>query len=703
MGGAVTRTLVIPRVGVGGRRTDTPSWGLDPSELAAGSQDAVLHEGALRRRRGYRASTTNSSATFEAVYRATFGLTGLTLTYVTAITPGVGGQPPSANILSPPAPNALATALKTGLPFLPRAMYRDQLLFTHGSGREPMVRVGGNDPALPGTLTANFDTIANQSIVRDAGGPAVAYPGQYVFGGLAVVGATRAPRLHYRVLAAQSPDATLEDFRTTGALASFATAPAAPAGYTYPCVEVYSAGTISIVFVTSIATGVGTKWADVLAIEPLSGFGYGCLVKGAAPAHYLALVSTLTPFTHTQMLVTGADTTNQPYGITARCPFTDVCVHNDSLYGVGVAAYPSRVYVAPADWNMTAPPGAALPYDPSVFFQSSNTSDFLLDFIDLPTREKNVAILATDGPRLVLREGSVYGIHGDPPNLDPELLHSGDGCIDIRSAISVTAGAFWAGRDGVYQYARGRTRELTAGWMRNEWRALVDAGIEYCATGVDGRHLVVSIKTADAKQEKRTYLYDLEADRWLPEITNLYPRHMFTANITGEVQQLLCVDDAKPGKVLNLSPALNLSGPARDEAGTGPNFRLVTGDGLAGSEGVEGELHVLETSVHANVRDSGGTTTLSVQATHGGALRGDGGAVYGTALYGTAAYGPDGGKSLGTIAGDADERLRRAEFRVNRSGRRFGLTIEETTASATVETVEMGEAVVRVRDKRRGS
>lgn len=718
MVGLVSRAVVIPRLGVGGRRTDVPTWDLGPRDLADGSQDAVIHEGAVRRRRGVPGVPHPPAAgtgRYEAVYRARFALAGRTATLVVARQDGHEFPRHRIYDVSPndyqgsAQPLSVESISPSTEPVLPRAMYRDGLIFCDQNGFSPIMRYSGGvrreNVNITGKTAVGRATLS--ATPKGRGGVTAMFHSV----GRAITGVLSNPFAHPRILSASPAEATvtMEDMRASALIDFF------PDDYsahhcatTVPCVGIHSAGTVSLDGPTSVATGAGTNWTDLRGVDGGGGAGgesFGMLVDDAGVhRHYLVGGAKIT--SDTSLPVFGANGTNLNYQITARCPFKDVCVHTERLYGIGVKGFPSRVYVGPADWNMAWPPGATLPHDPTVEFKSASRADHLLDFIDVPSpqdSDEGVAILATDGPRILLKQKSVWYIHGDVPNLDPELAHSGDGCVDRRGAISVNAGAFWAGRGGIYRYRGGQVAELTGGWMSSEWRALVDSGIDYCSLGVDGRHLVVSIKTADARQEKRTYLYDLELGRWLPEVTNLYPHHMFTANVTGEIQALLCVDAARPGKILNLSPALNLTGPARDEEGTGPSFRLVTGDSLAGGEGVEGELHVLEASVHANIRDSGGATTVTVKATSGGAARGNGAAAYGTGLYGTAVYGPDGVKTLGSIQGDAGDRLARREFPVNRPARRFGLTLEETTTSQTVETLEVGAAVIRFRDKRRGT
>jgi hypothetical protein len=216
------------------------------------------------------------------------------------------------------------------------------------------------------------------------------------------------------------------------------------------------------------------------------------------------------------------------------------------------------------------------------------------------------------------------------------------------------------------------------------------------------------VRTSDVESRKRTYVYDLEFQRWMPELTNIYPRHMFTTQIDAEVQQLLCVDDAQPGKSINLGPALDFTGPARDTLGTGPTFKVVTGDGFGQALGIEGDTRAVELALHTTVHDPGGTTTLDVKVVSGGSHRGqqegqgfnyDSGVNWDTGAY----WGPDGCKDVGNVDSTTHDQVVRNEYAVNRVGRRHHLEIEQTTTSATVETIEVGETILTVKDMRRGA
>lgn len=705
----MARELTIPRFGVGGRNTDKPSWALRPDELNDGSQDGVVFEGAMRRRRGVKVAT-NAAVVLGEISRYAFAVAGRTVTIGTRDYGAPATVGPIWGLAGVGAADSLNANGNSGSSarLVPRAVYRDEVLFCSQGGLVPVMRysgalLGAAAPTIGGVTVAGNSTLT--ATITNPNIPVCLY----AILGRQTVGTISNPAMHARILAAAAATVTVEDMRASAVVTMGFTSGYA-AGLTAPVVGIYNAGTVSIVAATSTATGAGTLWVDALRNErelSVSLPAIGMLVNAAGTYRSYEVASNIVAPTDTSLRVHGADGTNLNYSLTARCPFKDVCVHNERLYGVGVAQFPSRVYVPPAGWNMAYPPGATLPFDPTVEFTSTNPADFLLDFIDVPTpydSDEAVAILATSGPRLVLKTKATYRLDGEPPYLQPSLMVS-DGCIDIRSAISVPEGAFWAGREGFWHYTGGTyPRNLMSGWMVNEWRALVQAGVDTCTAGTDGRFLIVSIKTADAAQQKRTYCYDLGLERWMPELSNIHPRHIFTTRIADEITQMLAVDDAYSGKILNIRPALDLTGPARDEVGTGPSFKLVTGDGLIGNNGIEGESRTLEVDINASIRDPAGTTTLAVTATHGGSLRGDGAQFYDAANWDTGFYwGPDGAKALGNMSQDTDDTPARKELQVNRLGRRLGLTIEETTTSSTVEQVELDEVVIRMRDTRRGT
>jgi hypothetical protein len=579
-------------------------------------------------------------------------------------------------------------------------MYRGELLLVSPTGRDEVIRYSG--ATSTGSKSGNVIFTAGASIVSFTTSVTAEVGMYYPTKDRDTASASYSftPNVYAPISVVNAASLTLEDIRTVaGRAGNIDTTVPIPFGFLYPCQSVYSKGTITAA--AGVVTGTGTKW--VSDGVPLS------KAMMHAPAGSSSLqVNEFTVSSDAQGLGDIGSATPVPYDILARGVFRDVCVHEEALYFLGGDGFDNTVYIAPPGWNMAAPPGFTLPFDPIAEYTSTNKSDFLLDTVAVPSpldSDPGVAILATDGPRLVLKKNSVYGLYGSQPNLDVRIIHSGDGCIDIRSAISGQEGAFWAGTDGIYRYRFGQFQDLTSGWMRNEWRALTNSGVDYCALGVDGKYLVVSIKTADAAQKKKTYLFDLELGRWVPELTNIYPRHIFNSNISGEIQQLLCVDDAYVGKIVNLRTALDNSGPARDEVGTGPSFKLVTGDGLVMGNGIDGESRILEVDVSANVQDAAGSTTLSAKVVHGGALRGDGAAKWdGATLWNGAAYwGPDNTKAAGNITSDNDATMKRTEFRVDRLGRRAGLVLEQTTTSATVGDVEIGEVVVRMRDTRKGT
>jgi hypothetical protein len=721
------RTLKVPRIGIGGRNTDKPTWALGHTELADGSQDAIVYYGSLRRRRGvkkYISDPSPGDIIHKSIAHYKSNLTGIThdiLHYSSngsETVPSFNSRQNDDNIFSGTfTPWTFFPFFRGGDVYLPRAVNKDQLIFCCQNGLSPTLLFSGADVKNWSNWSfqpSTFVSVAGQSIMT-IGSPQVVEKGAYTNTFL-TGGAVSNPAMHSRITNINSTTSiTVEDVKATTANAFVENF--AAFGMMYSCIGVYNKGTVSVT--SSNATGVGTNWNSLF--DDISGLStiYGMILLGNKPYRHAATFMAGPP-TDTTLNVRTPDITNSAYIITRVPSFKDVCIHNESIYGVGIKEFPSRVYVGPPGWNMLHPPGATLPFDFSIEFQSYNTQDFLLDYIDVPNpndSEPIVAILATDGPRLVLKEKKVYGVYGDPPSLSQRLIHAGDGCIDIRSAISTAQGAFWAGRKGIWRYRYGQFKDITDGWMQSEWRSLVERGVYYATSSVDGKYYIMSIQTADigptvfpnsfTTRNRRTFVYDLEQEIWLPELTNVYIKH--SCNTTRYGANLVYIEDTDlygdfgvAGEVYNLSPALNNTGPSRDEFGTGPNLSIVTGDNLSGDP--DQESRVIDVNIHANISDPGGTTTLNVKSFQGGALRGDGSKTYDNMTYDDGTYyGPDGGKTLGTITGDNDDTIERHPFEMNRQCRRLGLIIEEATTSSTVSDVEFGELVVNMRDTRKGT
>jgi hypothetical protein len=392
-----------------------------------------------------------------------------------------------------------------------------------------------------------------------------------------------------------------------------------------------------------------------------------------------------------------------------RCPWTDAAVWRGSLCGTGVAQFQNRVYIAPPGWNPALPPGAVEPFDPSALVLASGMDFHTLDYVDVPAPDDTdpvVALLPSPNPLLVLKRESAYGIYGSFPSFSAELLPNGAGagCIDLRSAISVEEGAFWVGENGVYWYRGGQIVEITSRAINREWRALMAEGISYVTTGIAFGHLVVSVLTLAGTS--RTYLYRLPTGRgdtgaWISRLTNLSPRFMFTARVSGEIERLLAVQDASQGRVIDIRPALAGVSPnatftqattvaaAVDGNATRPVFNFTTGAGLAGVDGIEGEQKVLDISVSAKVQDSGavGATLIQPSLTSQGGLRSPG-AVQ---------------RFMPGIQSITANEVRRSQSKPNAVGRQHSVTVTETQTSTTLQKLEVPQIVLEVRDARRGT
>lgn len=388
--------------------------------------------------------------------------------------------------------------------------------------------------------------------------------------------------------------------------------------------------------------------------------------------------------------------TKSAYQVLAPMPFKDAAAHKESLWGTGVAQYPNRVYVGPPGWNLSFPPGFELPFDPTDDTTSPNANDFLMEYRDVPSPfdgDPNVAILTSPNPLLVLKRHAVYGIYGQPGlGLTTDLIADGVGCIDIRSAQSFDEGQFFASEQGIMWYVGGQLRDLTAGKINREWRALVrdfDYGTsDYCSIGLASGHLVVHITTGGGVTQ-RTYLCDLRDQSWQSRITNVRPRYMFTSRIAGEKEKLLAVQDTNQGRVLDLAPMIDGSGIAKDGDGDSPRLQAHTTSALGQANGIDGLTRLIDLDVHANVYDAGaaGSTQMAVSVVSGGGVQNE----------------ADSTKTLTKINSDAVDRIDRKPYRVARDGRFHQVRLDvDTLGTNTAATkVEIAQVVATVRDARR--
>ena len=411
--------------------------------------------------------------------------------------------------------------------------------------------------------------------------------------------------------------------------------------------------------------------------------------------------------------------------ILRRCPFRDAEVHKESLWGVGVKEFPSTVYVWPQTSNIGIPPMSVAPYAATSAAGYSNSTvtgfltenDYTLFSLDVPSKYDTTpieAILSTDGPLLVLKTDSVYGIYGafdatsrdTGGGLEVNKIADWGGCLDLRSAISGENGVYWAGGDGIYTWKGGQVVDLTAGVVQREWRALMlgyQRGTSTVSCGIAAnRYLVVAAagldntKTSGAMigpdtsaPSSRTLVYDIATSSWLGRMTNFSPTHMWTSSEEdGGAACLAASND--DSRIIDCGVAYEPeSALATDVTNASfPSMKLWSTASLAQAEGIEGEARFCDAVIHSNLYDvSTPTTSITATVASGGSLYTD----------------PTSSKTIGSISATTTDRVDRDKFSVNRSGRLHQIRLEVSATDSSNAKSEISEIVMSFRDSRRGT
>ena len=454
--------------------------------------------------------------------------------------------------------------------------------------------------------------------------------------------------------------------------------------------------------------------SDAIAVEGTA---------GTSPFEIAAITATTTNAVKTHYNIT-TGLANNRYFILRRCPFRDAAVHKESLWGAGVKEFPSTVYVWPPTQNLGIPPQSSTPYFVTNNAGYSSTSvtgfltenDFTLYSFDVPSKFGTTpieALLSTDGPLLVLKTDSVYGVYGtyDATQRDTggglEVTKIADwgGCIDLRSATSGEDGVYWAGADGIFTWRGGQIVDLTAGLIQREWRALMrgyQSGTSTVSCGVaESRYLIVSAtgldssKTGDAMigpdtaaPTARTLVYDIAASAWLGRMSNYSPTHLWSATVEVGVAALLCALNSC-SRIADASTAYIPDGAsASDENSVYPRMRLWSSASLAQAEGIEGEARLCDLMAHINIYDSATpTSSISISSLSGGALDDD----------------TNYEKSLAPVVATSVDRVDRYKRMVNQSGRLHQIRFDMATTDPDNKKSEIAELVFSFRDSRRGS
>lgn len=676
----VNREVVIPQPFTGGLATDKSYYQLALQETTS-AQDLIAPNGIATQRRGWTYDGTTAEAGANnvlGVARQNFVLSGQTRTITTTATTGF-----TVMIHNPSSAGSIIFGgTATPVLYLPRCVYRDELIICGQDGLRPIVRYSG--AGLPGTAGGGTWT-AGQSVITGMSNTLSANAvGEYALISTQASGASSTPpTLYARILERNSAtSATIEGVKAGATIVPISFGERST-GFAWPAVAVYNAGTVSVA--ANTATGVGTKWLSVINLNPEFGDEAILVIPTAGGTAVQSHVTTNAA--DTTLTSNTPNVTNSSYAICRRLPFRDAAAHRGSLWGTGVAQFPDRVYCSPPGWNPSLPPGFTEPYDPTAVAQSVNANDFLLSYVDVPSPydgDAVVAILTSPGPLLVLKRYSVYGVFGSYPSFQVSLIPGGQGagCADIQSAISVPEGQFWASDLGVFTYRSGQVVELTRGRIAREWRARFRAGVLNIRCAVIANHLIVQTNGADAKN----YVYDLTTDRWMSAFSNFGFGSFWRSKVPGEQDRLLAAAGVRVANVEPVFDTANLAGNPLDANGFAPRLQATTGPALAQAAGIDGEARLLDISINANLYDvSTPTTVLTATTTHSGGLE--------NTTQRT--------KTVGTMTADTLNLAKRKLFRdINRSGRLHSLSVDVNPLDTTSARIEVDEIILTFRDAR---
>lgn len=595
------RTLWIERPGSDGVITDLPAHQLPLRALELGA-DAIMPQGLIRQRRGWRydGTTADVAANLLSVGRFKFVLADVTRTLTTASGAIYIHNPSSAG-------TQIGSVAGT---WLPRCVYRDELLFCAQDGVTGLRRYAGAAVQVTQSSGSPTYTLGEATI---SGMTLSAAPPIGGFSDI-LVGKSSAGRVlvGLLVLTGSTSSVTYSGIRAT-TTSTTASVTVSQLGRAFPAVAFYEAGTVTISALT--ATGYGTAWqgagakaGDAMLTIPPTGDAYLGRLIGDPSSQTAVQVDTLD------------QTTKSAYRLMRGLPFKDAAAHKDSLWGTGVKQHRSRVYVGPQGWDISFPPGFALPVDPTGEMRSENHLDFLMDFIDVPSpndADECVALLPSENPLIVLKRRNAYGVYGVYGALDQAMLPGGEGagCLDIRSAHTLSIGPVWGGSEDVWVYAGGRVRGLTAGKVTREWQQMAasfDPATDRCVIGEKDGVLIVYLSVGNGGTKRCWYVYPFDEGgrfnpRWLGPISNHEPRYMFSSRVEGEADRLFAVQDLDQGRVIDYGPALDGTGPARDDDGTSPMLEMNGSARLAREAGADVDERLLEVAIEANLYDTGGS------------------------------------------------------------------------------------------------
>ena len=399
-----------------------------------------------------------------------------------------------------------------------RAMYNGHQIWCGDDGETPCVLYSGGDFDTDDNFSLTSQTFnANDSRVEVTSGSYANADIAWYWSGVVAATSGRSPLHHYRVLDTTTTHADLENIYADNTITTHSTGGMKAYGYMYPCVNIYNQGLLTISSNTVTGTGVlwdgGGGWGEVNA-----SWDSIMVLSGSDWIH--TAISSVTNDTTLVTLGMANITTATNYQIMRPPCWTDVEVHKQSIWGIGQAEHPNRLYYGQKGWDLLLPPGLARPHDPTTTYQSPDPFDFELQYVDIPGPYDGspiVGLLSVEDVLLVLKPDRVYGVFGDAEGLDFDIISHQAGCSHRNSIISTDWGVYWAGVDGIYTYSNGQIIDLTDKGFNITWRNVAGIAQNISMAAHEG-HLIVTVKTASTTY--RTFVHDLINGIWCGEFNN---------------------------------------------------------------------------------------------------------------------------------------------------------------------------------------
>jgi hypothetical protein len=690
--------------------------------MAARLENGIFPRELLERRRGWAfdgSTADHSSGTSEAVARVQFQRAAVTKTLV-----AIGGVSDIRVHNSASAGTVISPTFSSTSVWLPRCVYRDELLFCSQDGVLPLMRYGGGEGSHIAATAVTLQGEERRMTWTANTIPSGSWNGHFFalpIAGQAPIEARTSLYARIDKAVVGASEATVSGVLNGGASGiPIETLAITPYGWAAPCIPFYEAGTVDITVgdasQNATATGSGTLWntasniilspaEDALATFPVDGT--------AATWRKITAVNSDTSLTVKNSNPAIAET---PYKILRRMPYKDAAVFRGCLFGSGVRGRENTVWYLPPGADIGFPPEyfertwpkQSELLDSAHYFQPSSTNPevaWVAESVEVPSyfdSDPITALLAADDALYVLKRGSVYRIFGFYPNFRSEIVRDGAGCVDIRSAVADEYGVFWAGDGGVWTVRSGKLFNLCGEYdggggngILTEWRNLLKEGItgpasgstSWVTCGVAEGHLIVSVRTASGTE--RCFVYDLKHGVWCGKFMNVLPRHMWSSRIAGEDDKLYAVQDLDARRVEELSPMFrtaaagsSTAGAVTDGDGGTPLLVAHTGSRVFFPESLSREYRLSHLKIAARVYDTASpSTTVTPSIVYGDQVEGAG----------------DSTEALTGFDADTTNTVKVREYRPGTRGRRQQLQIVQSDQDADFSTIEIHELRGEVR------